>query len=155
MKKTISAFLLILVFVSLLTPSALAKDSVDAVIPNEDTTIEYLDDGSYFVIEVTQSPTLGRSTNIDGYKEATYYSKDGTAIWTIQLHGYFTYTSGVSAKATSASVSVILHDSGASFISKDSYISGATAYGSTKVKYGSVTVSKAVDLTCSVYGVLS
>lgn len=155
MKKTISVFLLILIFVSLLTPPAFAKESADAEIPNKDTTIEYLDDGSYFVIEVTPSFSIGRSTDIDGYKTATYHSKDGTAIWTIQLHGYFTYTSGVSAKATSASVSVILHDSGASFISKDSYVSGATAYGSTKVKYGSVTTSKTIDLTCSVYGVLS
>lgn len=154
MKKVISVILMIVVFASLLAPAAFAVEVPDTG-EAKSTTVEYLDDGSYYIIEVTQLTSVGRSTNTDGYKKATYHSKDGTAIWTIQLHGFFTYTPGVSAKATSASVSVILHDPDASFVSKNAYVSGATAYGSTKVKYESVTTSKTVNLTCSTSGVLS
>lgn len=117
--------------------------------------IERLADGSYFVIEVNQDAPVARSNTTSGSKTATYYGANGKAMWNVTVHGVFTYTPGVSASATSASVTVGIIDSGVKFVSKDAWVSGASAYGYAQVKYGSVTQSKTVVLTCDEYGNLS
>lgn len=118
-------------------------------------SIEYLADGSYFVIELNQDIPIARSSTVSGSKTATYYGANGKAMWNVTVRGEFTYTPGVSARATSASATVGIIDSGVKFVSKDAWVSGASAYGYAQVKYGSVTQNKTVILTCDKYGNLS
>lgn len=150
MKRIVCAILSVLLVFSVFTVQASAVGSERKTI----TTVEYLDDGSYFVIEVTQSSPTARSSTTDGYKTATYYGGNGVAIWSVTVHGYFSYN-GSSAKATSASASVAIFDSNASFVSKNAYVSGASAYGYGSVKYGVNTGGKNVILTCDRNGNLS
>jgi len=96
-----------------------------------------------------------RSCTTSGTKTATHYSAQGVAIWKVTVSGTFTYTPGVSAKATSASVTVGIADEDIKFIEKDSYTSSASAYGYGKVKYGIDYLGKTVKLTCDTYGNLS
>lgn len=145
-KKAICALLSALMVMTVFTIQTSAADT--------SKTIEYLDDGSYFVIEVVQPVTFARSNSTNGYKSATYYGANGAAIWRVTVHGYFSYN-GSSATATSASAEVAIFDSYAKFVSKNAYVSGASAYGHGSVKYGVNTGAKTVVLTCDRNGNLS
>ena len=118
------------------------------------TSTEYFDDGSYAVTNVYESAIQPR-TGKTGYAEAIYYAANGAQIFKVTVTGSFDYTYGVSAKATSATASVSLYDSSASFVSKNAYTSGASAVANGVIKHSGVTVSKTVTLTCDKYGNLS
>lgn len=153
MKKVVSAFLCFVLFLSFAVIPANAIKEDNGV--QCTTSIEYLSDGSYYIVEVVQAPSNSRSYSTSGSKTATYYNSAGTAIWKVTVNGTFTYTTGVSAKATSASATVGIANSNAQFIEKNAYTSGASAYGYGKVKYKDTTASKTVVLTCDKYGNLS
>ncbi len=151
MKKLFSLLLCMCMLLVTLSVPAFAAD-----VQAENTiSIEYLADGSYFVTEVNQDVPITRSNTTSGSKTATYYGANGKAMWNVTVRGEFTYTPGVSASATSASATVGIIDSGVKFVSKDAWVSGASAYGYAQVKYGSVMQSKTVVLTCDKYGNLA
>lgn len=116
-------------------------------------TVEYLEDGSYFVETVYKSSVQPYSNTTSGSKTAQYYVS-GTLIFTVQVNGTFTYD-GSTAEATSATGSVKAYVSGVTLESKDAYTSGASAYATASVSYGGTTLSKTVKLTCDKDGNLS
>lgn len=153
MKKVIALFLCIALLVS---SAALPTSALDGSADTHMTiSKEYLPDGSYFVVEIIQQSPLARSSTTSGSKTATHYNSQGTPIWKITVNGTFTYSSGISARATSASATVGIADGNAQFIEKNAYTSGASAYGYGKVKYIGSTASKTVVLSCDRYGKLS
>ena len=103
--------------------------SANTVVSDTKSTIEYLDDGSYIITEWETAPTATRSVS-SKTKTSTYYSSSGSAIFSVSLTGNFTYTSGVSVKATSQSASVTVYSDSASYVTKSSSRSGASVYGS-------------------------
>ena len=58
---------------------------------NPEIYVEYLSDGSYFIVEVNQAPTMGRSSGTSGNKRATYYIDNDIPIYSVDVHGTFTY----------------------------------------------------------------
>lgn len=152
MKKVLSVLLTSLVLLPFLWISSYAAEA--GVENLSSRTVEYLEDGSYFVIVVEQSAPCARSNKTDGYKNATFYDAGGTAIWAVEVHGYFTY-SGTSATADSATATVYRYASDATTLKKSSYVSGASAYAYASVKYLQSTASKTVKLTCDKNGNLS
>ncbi|MFP3155223.1 hypothetical protein LQZ18_12525 [Lachnospiraceae bacterium ZAX-1] len=151
--------LCVLLSLSLLTGSTLITNATDRSITK---TVEYLEDGSYFVttIETAQNdglPLLRASTR-SGSKTITYKSSSGTSLWSVTVTGSFTY--GSTTACTSASVSATLYSPSWKVSDKTSSRSGTTARASAKgtqylasVAVGSITQS--ATLTCSSTGVLS
>jgi len=119
------------------------------------TYTEYCDDGSYYVIEVGTSVRVARDSSTEGYKSSTYYSGNGVAIWSVTVNGTFSYVAGVSSKAKTASCIVKFYSADAEFVSKNAYVSGASAVAQATVKYGKDNTSRSVTLTCDTYGKLS
>ncbi len=154
MKKIFAYVMCLTVLICAVYVSASAQGS-RREIPSKIVSTEYLADGSFFVEEIIQNTPMARSNTASGSKTATHYAANGNKIWRVTVNGEFTYTSGVSATATSATATVGIIDSGATFVSKNAYVSGASAYGYGKVKYEGSTLGKTVVLTCDKYGNLS
>lgn len=152
MKRKIVCLLMATVLLLALVMPAQAAEAEDGV--RKTTTVEHLEDGSYFVIEVIQPVVATRSSQTSGYKTATYYSGTGDQIWQLELHGYFTYD-GSSAKATSATAAVRHFTNKSATISKNAYVSGATAYAYASVNYQGTTTNKSIKLTCDRNGNMS
>ena len=146
MKRVLTFVLIFTLVVSCFVVSANAAETT--------RTVEYLSDGSYYIIEVEESNSLARASKT-GTKSATYYTASDVKVFTVRVTGTFTYTAGVSATATSQRAEVALHQSGARLVDCSSRRSGATVYGSGIVSYGGFTISKSVNLTCDTYGNLS
>lgn len=70
------------------------------------STIEYLDDNSYFktdtYMDLSDIATYSSSKTRTGSKTKTYYSSDDKKLWSITVTGTFTYN-GSSSKCTSCS----------------------------------------------------
>ena len=128
--------------------------SANTVVSDTKSTIEYLDDGSYIITEWETAPTATRSVS-SKTKTSTYYSSSGSAIFSVSLTGNFTYTSGVSAKATSQSASVTVYSDSASYVTKSSSRSGAPVYGSGTVYYAGRNRTLSLHMPCDVYGNIS
>lgn len=123
-----------------------------------ETSIRYLDDGSYVIetLEVSRGRSAG---SVTGTKTSTGYGEDGTAEWKAVLTGTFTYT-GSSATCTASSVSVTVYNSNWYTVSKSATKSGATASASVTMWYKmlGVTTKKVTvtpTLTCDANGNLS
>lgn len=144
MKKTFSLALCIILLLSCFVLPVKANVVTD-------NNIEYLEDGSYFVIELEELAS-SRSTTKTFAKEATYYTATGVAVFKIKLTATFTYNYGVSASATNATCNVELYKSAASIIAQNAYTSGKTAYAYTGIDYLGDTLYKEVKLTCDKYG---
>lgn len=110
------------------------------------TTTEYSEDGSYIVTEIYESAIQPR-TGKTGYAESTYYSSNGSKIFVVTVNGTFSYVEAVTSTATSATASVSIYSNKASFVSKNAYISGATAVATGTVNYSGDTITKTVTLT--------
>lgn len=126
MKKILSILLsTVLLFSVMSLPTAASTIKTTQVTP----TVEYLEDGSYFIteIETTSNPLLRSSTG--GSKTATYYNSYGSAIYAVTVYGNFYYSYGSTAYATSASSSLSIYSSDASYNSKSSSYSSNIAYG--------------------------
>lgn len=96
--------------------------------------VEYFDDGSYVVTELTvNTDNPFARTGKSGSKTSTYYGSNNKAYFAVTLTGQFNYTYGSSAKATGASTSVTVYDSSASYVTKSATYSGATATGTGTV----------------------
>lgn len=150
MKKILSFVLCFVLLVSVCTWSV----SAQTISQRNDSTIEYFEDGSYVITEWDDSVPATR-TSTSKTKKATYYLSNNTAVFAVSLTGYFNYTYGVSAEATSQSVSVSIYLDDATFVSKSSTHSGATVYGSGTVSYADRNKTLSVQITCDKYGGLT
>lgn len=145
-------------YFTLLCGVCVLNTSAQTVSAANDQEIIYFEDGSYIVTEwFDSSPVAHPSTqtarsSTSRTKRSTYYSSTNTAVFSVDLTGYFIYTPGVSAEATSETVSVITYSSSATYVKKSSSHSGATAYGSGTVKYSGKNVTLNVQMTCDKYG---
>lgn len=118
--------------------------------------VEYFDDGSYVVTELTVNiDNPFARTGKSGSKTSTYYGSNNKAYFAVTLTGQFNYTYGSSAKATGASTSVTVYDSSASYVTKSATYSGATATGTGTVKVNATSRTLTVKITCDKYGNLS
>lgn len=151
--KKIFCFVITLILIS--GPLSFPAMAETGPVCNVITYTEYCDDGSYFVVEVGTYVQEARASSVDGYKTSKYYNRVGVAIWDINVHGTFSYTSGVSAEAASASCTVTRYDPNTELVSKNAYVSGASAVANATVKYLDSTTYKTVTLTCDKYGKLS
>ena len=153
MKKALSLICVLVLLITVAMPfSAAAADNA----PERSVSVEYLDDGSYFVVEVVQNPQSARASyKTSGSKTSTYYTASGSAVWNVTVYGEFTYTTGVSAKATSSTATVGIIDRNASFVSKNAYTLGSAAFANATVSYRGDTTNKTISLTCDSYGHLS
>lgn len=154
MKRFLSVFcafiLLIVLFSSVIEAS-------DSQIMTVCSSVEYLENGDYIITELIIEPTSSLNTkNIastkPGKKTATYYNSVGTRIWDVTVNGIFSYTYGVSATATSATATVNIYSTHASFVSKSAYTSGNTATATGTVAYNSVSTTMSVSVSCDKYG---
>lgn len=133
------------------TATELPEMCNDKVIVSQ--TVEYLENGFYFVETVYRSAIQPYSDTVSGTKTAQCYSS-GTLIFSVQVNGTFTYD-GSTAEATSATGSVKAYVSGLTPLSWDAYTSGASAIATASMEYKSTTLSKTVKLTCDKNGNLS
>ena len=151
MKKVVSIFLCLMLVILLCSTTAFAAETEDRLVSR---TVEKLENGDCIVYEVYENYIQPLATK-SGYKTATYQNSAGRAIWDVTVQGSFTYTYGVSSKATSASAIVNIYDSGVSFQSKNAYTAGNTAYATAVVSYQTFTTTLNVSISCDVYGNLS
>lgn len=120
--------------------------------------IEYFEDGSYIETIITISNNYSRSQKTVS-KIAKYNSSTGVQQWYVTVTGTFTYGNG-SAKCTSSSVKSGVYNNKWSILNKSSSKSGATAIASATAKHsydntGFETKKLTVKLTCSSTGKLS
>ena len=149
MKKYLALFLAALCCCTLCITSAAASD-VDEVIIS--TTRIDLPDGGYIIEEVTQTPTLARATSYSsGAKTSTRYTESGHALYAVKVTGSFGYN-GSSSWATGSSATVSIYDSGVTYVSKNAWYSGNTAYASGTIKYLGITESRTVSISCDKNG---
>lgn len=150
-KLLIFAFTIVMVFA---IQPVYAMDSVDS------SSIEYLDDGSYYltVIEDASSDEIAPFSTTTKTKSKTTYFKNanGTTLWYVRVTGTFTYGNGT-ATCTKVIPSAVSKSSSWKVSTPTGKRSGnkasATATGKHYVS-GIVTNSKTktVTLTCSPTG---
>ncbi len=88
MKKLISLLSVILMIAVLCPNTAFAEEKVVT-----DRTIEYFEDGSYIVTELTESTiTTFATKTVSKNKSSDYYESDNSKAWTITLSATFSYT---------------------------------------------------------------
>lgn len=143
---------------TLLCSVCIMNTSAQTISAVSDREIVYFEDGSYVITEwcdsspITHPSTLSARSSTSRTRRSTYYSSSNIAIFSVDLTGYFTYIPGVSAAATSETVSVITYSSSATYVTKSSSHSGATVYGSGTVKYLGENIKLNVQMTCDKYG---
>ena len=116
--------------------------------------IQYLENGDYIITEIYTSNTILR-TPTSKSKKISYYSKNNVFIFSLSIYASFNYTYGVSSSATSANAVVDIVNSSAVFKSKNSYVSGNTAYGTATVLYQGSNKSLNIHMSCDIYGNIS
>lgn len=122
------------------------------------TEVIYIEDGSYFVVEVYDIQTR-TGNSVTGTKTVKYNSNSGELLWKAVLRGIFTYD-GSSADCTSSVCNVTIYDDGWYVVSKKTATSGASATCALTMgnKLLGVTVNKVsynIKLTCDKNGNLS
>lgn len=128
------------------------------------STIEYLEDGSYFItsIDPEEDHTIKQraaSSTRSGKKTVTYKSKSGSSLWSVTINGTFSYN-GNSSSCTKSTVSATSYSSSWKIGSKSASKKGNKATGTATGKQynGSISInsiSQSVTLTCNKNGVLS
>ena len=125
-------------------------------------SIEYLEDGSYFITTVIDNSEIAVpfSTTRSGSKTTAYYSKSGSKLWSVTVTGTFTYEDGSRATCTKSTVSTNVYSSSwkitHSSASKSGNNASATATGTLYRNSAPIdSITKTVTLTCNVNGVLS
>lgn len=128
--------------------------------------IEYLDNGDYIETVILQEETLdsyivpfSANKTISIKKTTSYKTKSGKILWTLTVHGKFTYT-GKSSKCNSSDVSTAIQDKNWFIAESSSKKSGNCAIAKATAKRknnGTVveTVFRTVTLTCDANGKLS
>ena len=145
MKKLFACLFLVVCF---LFPNC----NVTTAAPNYN--IQYLENGDYIITEIYTSNTTLR-TPASKSKKISYYLKNHVFIFSLSIYASFEYTYGVRASATSANAIVNIADSSAVFKSKNSYVSGNTAYGTATVLYQGSNKTLNINMSCDIYGNIS
>ena len=123
------------------------------------TSIEYLDDGSYYVVLIEEVRSLTRATSTKtGTKTTKYVDTSGKTVWQVSVTGKFSFN-GTSSSCTSSSVNATSYTSNWVISNKKTSKNGSTATASATAKRyysGSLidTKSKTVTLTCTANGIL-
>lgn len=154
--RLITLTMTVVLCLSLFLPSVFAAESTITNTVISSTRIE-LDNGDYIIEEIGENEDtqiLRASSSKSGYKKSTYYNSSDVAIFSVQVNGSFTYN-GTTAKATSSSATVYIHNESATYVSKSTNYSSNFATATGKVKYLGITIPKTVTLYCSAAGVLS
>lgn len=151
MKRVVSLCLCMILLVTLPAVPASAHPNSGMILVDE--TVEYIDKDTYFVERIYIPGICAYSNGRTATKTVEGIYK-GTTVFFISLTGHFTYD-GISAVATSASVTVSAGVSGASLLSKSAYTSGASAIATASVSYLGITLNKTVTMTCDANGNLS
>lgn len=146
--KNISIFFLCLLMLFTCPLTALAGE-YDAI----EVDIEYFDDGSYLVTEITTNNNLTRASTKTGAKTLTYYSAKDEPQWSFELSATFSYT-GSSVTCTRADVATKIYNNQWKVKDTSSSKSGGKATGTIEIKYTVMgvtikTVTKTLILTCS------
>lgn len=141
-------------FVYLLLVACFLFPNCNAIPAAPNYEIQYLDNGDYIITEIYTSDTI-LHTSTSKSKKASYYSQDHTFIFSVTISASFNYTYGVRASATSANAIVDIASSSAVFKSKNSYVSGNTAYGTATVSYQGSDKTLNVNISCDIYGNIS
>ena len=146
MKKALSFMLVLALVCSFMGLSASAQEKKVVA-----TEYEYMDDGSYIVTVIEETPSLARvAGSKSGSCTSTYYNKSNVSQWSLTVQGTFTYT-GTSSKCIDSSSYTIYHVSGCSLVSKTDYPSGNRAIANATVKT-TLTMSMGATLSCSANG---
>lgn len=125
--------------------------------------IEYLEDGSYFHVTISEGETsfLSRSVQTkSGSRKTTYYDANGTALWDFTVYGTFQFIPGSSAACTSSSCSFNIYDSSWENSHSSAGKSGNQAIGDATFNEKVFLITTNIRdvhlvLTCSAYGTLS
>lgn len=155
MKKIISLLSVILMIAVLCPNTAFANDEIVT-----ETNVEYFDDGSYIVTELTESTiTTFATKTVSKSKSSHYYESDNSKAWTVVLSATFNYT-GSSATCTSAKTSYTIYNDAWKVTSAVPSKSGNKATGTFTVKKYVLgvpikTVNRTLTITCSNTGVCS
>lgn len=153
MKRLLSIALLITLLVTLLPTNTYAAANLEA-----DTSIIYLDDGSYITVELTWTDARATGTRT-GSKTYVYKGSNGDEQWRAVLRGTFTYT-GSTVACTAASCDVTITNTNWYIVSKSATKSGNAAVGELTMgrKFLGITVDKesiSMRITCDANGNLS
>lgn len=155
MKKLTALFSVLLMLLIMCPATAFASENVVT-----DKTIEYFDDGSYIVTEITTSKITTFATKITTKsKSENYYDSNNNIEWTATVTGTFSYN-GTSATCENAQVSCKIYNDDWQVASAVPSKSGNKAIGTftlKKYKLGVVTktVNRTITLTCNANGVCS
>lgn len=158
MKKIILTLVAVCLFASLpFTAFASGIETIGA----EDSFITYLDDGSYYVETIIDTPEISNISPISlqtatkssktGTKSFTYYSADDVAQWKATVTGTFTYD-GTTSTCTNSSHSVTIYISSWYKHSGSAYKSDNKAIADITMKrkfLGVVSFTKSVNITLS------
>ena len=122
-------------------------------------SVQYFEDGSQLVTEISTQSSFAKSSSKTGNKTFTYKNSNGNSEWSITIKGTFTYT-GSSALCTDSSISYNIYDSSWKCTKTTATKSGRTAKGSFIMKkYAGIIVSKTIEkemsISCSNNGTLS
>ena len=155
MKKTSSVLLCVLLMFSLSVPS-FATNNID-----NNTIVEYMEDGSYFIttITVVEDFSVYATNTKTASKSTSYVDSDGTVYWKATLHASFRYT-GSSATCTDAYMTYSTYDTSWKFIEKSASKSSNTATGNIIFKHYVLgipvkTIDRTITMTCSANGTIS
>ncbi len=157
MKKIISMFTIaVLLFAFPL--NVFANDNV-STIQIRDGYVEYFEDGSYNLVQITDSESISRATGVKKDKTVAHYNSDNEIEWYVTITGTFNYN-GSTASCTNAVTSYKIYNDRWKVTASSASRSGATARGDFTLKrylmgIPTKTVDKTVTLTCSKTGVFS
>lgn len=156
MKKVVSVLLIVMIMFSLNVP-AFAVENID----NENTVIEYLEDGSCFITTITvveENSTYATNTKTFT-KTISYKDEDGIVCWKATLTATFRYT-GSSATCTESDVTYTVSNSKWKITSATASKSGNTATADITAKRYTLgipveTLNRTITMTCSANGTIS
>lgn len=120
-----------------------------------ETTIEYLENGDYIETIITEYESNARVATKSGSKTKNYKNSAGDIMWSVTVHGTFTYN-GSTSLCTSAGHSTTAPGSRWSIKSVSSRRSGYSAIADATATYSpsSTDYSMSVSLYCNPYGTL-
>lgn len=155
-KRLFSLLAVVLIVFSCTVSAACAAEYPAAQVVKSETV--FLPDGSYIVTTIVEEnahmSAFAATQTISGSKTNAAYSAAGNFLFSITVHGTFSYD-GRSAKAESASYSYSCGSSSWSFVSGSAFCSGATATATGTFTSALETKTLSVSLTCSANGTLS
>ena len=133
--------------------------SQSASVQTISTTVDYLEDGSYFTTEIKEvvGPQSRATVTKLGQKTLTYRDSNGKILWTYTLKGEFSVNQGVSATCVKAGASSQIYSSDWSEAGNQPSRSGNKATGTVTMQrkvLGNVVETKkeTITLTCDKNG---